>query len=128
MVVPTPFGKVGLAVCYDVRFPELFRSMHDEGVEVVILPSAFTYTTGMAHWDILVRARAIENQVYIIAAAQTGLHENGRKTFGHSMIVDPWGVVKASLAEEQGVVVGDVDLNYLHQVRQDFPALLHRRT
>src|SRR3990167_1884367 len=91
VVVPTPFGKLGLAVCYDVRFPELFRAMHEKQVEVVALPAAFTLTTGSVHWDVLVRSRAIENQIYLIAAAQTGLHENGRKTYGHSMIVDPWG-------------------------------------
>lgn len=126
-VVPTPFGKLGLAVCYDIRFPELFRIMHYEGVEIIILPSAFTYTTGSAHWDILVRARAIENQVYLIASAQTGLHESGRKTYGHSMIVDPWGVVKATLTDAPGVIVAEVDLEIVHKVREEFPALLHRR-
>lgn len=126
VVVPTPFGKLGLAVCYDIRFPELFRTMHDHGVEIIILPAAFTHTTGSAHWDILVRARAIENQVYMIAAAQTGMHENGRRTFGHSMIVDPWGVVKATLDEELGVVMAEVDLAYLQKMRGEFPVLMHR--
>ncbi len=126
IVVPTPFGKLGLAVCYDIRFPELFRTMHDQGVELIVLPAAFTETTGRAHWDILVRARAIENQVYLIAAAQTGLHANGRKTYGHSMIVDPWGMVKATLPETEGVVVADIDLAYLHRVREEFPSLRHR--
>jgi len=127
VVLSTPFGKLGLAVCYDIRFPELFRTMHDEGVEVIILPAAFTYTTGSAHWDVLIRARAIENQVYVIASAQTGMHENGRKTFGHSMIVDPWGTIKASLPEGQGIVAADLDFAYLQQVRSEFPVLLHRR-
>lgn len=127
VVLPTPFGKIGLAVCYDVRFPEMFRTMHDQDVECIILPAAFTYTTGSAHWDILVRARAIENQVYIIAAAQTGQHDNGRKTYGHSMIVDPWGMVKANLSEEQGVVIADMDMDYLRKMRGEFPVLLHRK-
>ena len=127
VVVQTPFGKLGIAVCYDIRFPEMFRTMHDKGVELIILPSAFTSTTGSAHWDILVRARAIENQVYMIAAAQTGVHESGRKTFGHSMIVDPWGVVKSVLPEDSGVVVGEIDLDSLHAMRAEFPVLLHRR-
>lgn len=126
VVVPTPFGKLGLAVCYDIRFPELFRTMHDKEVELIVLPAAFTHTTGSAHWDVLVRARAIENQVYMITAAQTGLHENGRKTYGHSMIVDPWGVVKATLPEKEGIVVGDIDLDYLHHMRGEFPVLTHR--
>lgn len=127
VVAQTPFGKIGLGVCYDIRFPELFRSMHDQGVEIVALPAAFTFTTGSAHWDILVRSRAVENQVYFIAAAQTGIHENGRKTFGHSMIVDPWGQVKASLPDTQGVVVSDIDLDYLKKIRGEFPVLSHRR-
>lgn len=126
VVVNTPVGKIGLAVCYDVRFPEMFRQMHDEGVEIIILPAAFTFTTGAAHWEVLLRARAIENQVYLVAAAQTGLHQNGRKTFGHSMVVDPWGVVKASLPEQQGIVVADIDLDYLQRLRNEFPVLEHR--
>ena len=127
VVAQTPFGKIGLAVCYDLRFPELFRSMHDQDVEIVALPAAFTFTTGSAHWDILTRARAIENQVYVIAAAQTGVHENGRKTFGHSMIVDPWGQVKASLPEGSGIVISNIDFNYLKRIRGEFPVLSHRR-
>lgn len=127
IVTPTPFGKLGLAVCYDIRFPELFRSMHDQGVEIIALPAAFTFTTGSAHWDILTRARAVENQVFFIAAAQTGIHENGRKTFGHSMIIDPWGRVKACLPDTQGVVVSDIDFDYLKKIRSEFPVLSHRR-
>lgn len=127
VVVPTPFGRLGLAVCYDVRFPELFRRMHAQHVEIIAIPAAFTYTTGAAHWDILVKARAIENMAYVIAACQTGNHPNGRRTFGHSMVVNPWGEVKASLAQEVGTVVADINLDYMHQLRQDFPVLLHRK-
>jgi predicted amidohydrolase len=127
VVMDTPFGKLGLAVCYDIRFPELFRMMHIRSVEVIAFPAAFTFTTGSAHWDILVRARAIENQVYIIAAAQTGAHSNSRKTYGHSMIVNPWGDIQATLPAEEGVVIADIDLNSLHQLRGDFPTLKHRK-
>lgn len=126
-VIQTPYGKLGIAVCYDLRFPEMFRLMHEKEVEIIALPAAFTYITGAAHWETLVRARAIENLVYVIAAGQAGVHPNGRKTFGHSMIVNPWGEVKASLAQGTGVVVADVHLDYLHQLRDEFPALTHRR-
>jgi predicted amidohydrolase len=127
VVVPTPFGRLGLAVCYDVRFPELFRQMHAEKVEIIALPTAFTFTTGVAHWDILVRARAIENLVYVATACQVGTHPSGRRTYGHSMIVNPWGDVQASLPEGAGVISAEINLEYMRQVRQDFPALLHRR-
>lgn len=127
MVVDTPLGKLGLAVCYDIRFPELFRMMHLQKVEIIAYPAAFTFTTGSAHWDILVRARAIENQVYMIAAAQTGIHSNTRRTYGHSMIVNPWGKILAILEAHEGIVVADIDLHYMHQLRGDFPALRHRK-
>lgn len=127
VVVDTPFGKLGLAVCYDVRFPEIFRMMQIKGAEIIAMPAAFTAPTGLAHWDVLVRARAIENQVYMIAAAQTGVHPNGRKTYGHTMIVNPWGEVEATLPEKIGVLTTDVDLKFLHQLRGDFPVLKHRR-
>lgn len=127
VVIQTPFGKLGLAVCYDLRFPEMFRLMHLQGVEIIALPSAFTYTTGAAHWEILVRARAIENLTYIIAAGQTGAHPNSRKTYGNSMIVNPWGEIKAILPQEPGVVVAEMHLDFLHQLRSEFPALSHRR-
>lgn len=127
VVIPTPFGRLGLAVCYDVRFPELFRVMHQHGVEIIALPSAFTFTTGEVHWDILVRARAIENQVYLIASAQTGTHSNTRKTYGHSMIVDSWGEVLATLDSSSGVVSAEIDIDRLKKTRENFPALLHRR-
>ncbi len=127
VVLQTPFGKLGLSVCYDVRFPEMFRLMHSQGVEIIALPSAFTFTTGAAHWEILTRARAIENLSYVLAAAQTGTHANGRKTYGNSMIINPWGEIKASLANGTGAITAEVHLDYLEQVRKDFPALSHRK-
>jgi deaminated glutathione amidase len=120
-----PFGKVGLSVCYDLRFPELYRAMGD--CALIVMPAAFTYTTGKAHWEILLRARAIENQCYVLAAAQGGHHSNGRRTWGHSMLVDPWGEVKAIQAEGEGVVIGELDPAFLQRVRQSLPALKHRR-
>jgi len=126
VVVDTPFGKLGLAVCYDLRFPELFRRMIDLGVEVIALPSAFTAITGKAHWEILVRARAVENLSYVIAAAQGGYHVNGRETHGNSMIVDPWGVVLDHLPRGSGFVIADIDHARLQSTRHNFPALDHR--
>ena len=127
VVVDTPFGKLGMAICYDLRFPELFRAMADVGMEICVLPSAFTNLTGRAHWESLLRARAIENLCYIIAPDQGGYHKNGRETYGDSMIVDPWGVVLNRLPHGTGVVVSDVDLEKLRNTRQNFPALQHRR-
>ena len=123
--VETPLGRVGLSVCYDLRFPELYRALGD--CRLIMVPSAFTHTTGAAHWEILLRARAIENQCYVLAAAQGGTHTNGRRTWGHSMLVDPWGEVAAVLAEGEGVVAGDVDPQRLAAVRESLPALRHRR-
>jgi len=123
-VFEAPFGKVGMSVCYDLRFPELYRAMGP--VSLIVVPAAFTYTTGHAHWEILLRARAIENQCYVLAAAQGGTHPNGRRTWGHSMLIDPWGAVKAVLAEGEGVVHGDIDLMFMDSVRQSLPALKHR--
>jgi predicted amidohydrolase len=120
-----PFGRVGLSVCYDLRFPELYRAMGD--CALIVMPAAFTYTTGRAHWEILLRARAIENQCYILAAAQGGIHSNGRRTWGHSMLVDPWGEVKSVLPEGEGVVIGDIERNHLQRVRESLPALKHRK-
>ena len=117
--------QVGLSVCYDLRFPELYRSY--AGVDLLAVPAAFTYTTGQAHWELLLRARAVENQCYVIAPAQGGQHENGRRTWGHSMVVDPWGQVLSVLAEGEGVVTADVDPARLTQVRQQLPALAHRK-
>jgi len=127
VVVDTPFGKLGMAICYDLRFPELFRAMADVGMEICVLPSAFTNLTGRAHWESLLRARAIENLCYIIAPDQGGYHKNGRETYGDSMIVDPWGVVLNRLPHGTGVVVSDVDLEKLRNTRQNFPALKHKR-
>lgn len=127
VVVDSPFGRLGLAVCYDLRFPELFRTMLDQDVEIIAVPSAFTAFTGKAHWEVLVRARAIENQCYVIAAAQGGYHLNGRETYGDSMITDPWGAVVDRLPRGAGVVCADIDLTYLGRIRRSFPALSHRR-
>ncbi len=120
-----PFGKVGLSICYDLRFPELYRAMGD--CALIVVPAAFTYTTGRAHWEILLRARAIENQCYILAAAQGGKHPNGRRTWGHSMLIDPWGEVKTVLPEGEGLVIGDLEPHHLHDVRESLPALRHRK-
>lgn len=120
----TPFATVGLSICYDLRFPELYRAMG--AVDVIIVPAAFTYTTGQAHWELLLRARAVENQCYVIASAQGGQHQSGRKTWGHSMIIDPWGTVLTSIAEGPGVAVADFDPNLLATVRTNLPALRHR--
>ena len=127
VVVDTPFGKLGMAVCYDLRFPELFRAMADVGMEICVLPSAFTSLTGKAHWESLLRARAIENLCYVIAPDQGGYHMNGRETHGDSMIVDPWGVVLNRLPHGTGVVVSDIDLEKLRKTRLNFPALKHKR-
>ena len=120
----TPFGKLGLSICYDLRFPELYRAM--QGVDIIFAPSAFTETTGRAHWETLLRARAIENLAYVVAAAQGGRHENGRETHGDSMIVDPWGVVLDRLPRGAGVVIADIDLARMHDLRRSLPALQHR--
>lgn len=126
-VFDTPLGKVGLAVCYDIRFPELFRLMFNQGVEIFIVPAAFTVTTGQAHWELLARARAVENFCYFIGACQGGTHISGRKTFGHSLIVDPWGEVKALLQDGVGVITAELDLEYLHKIREKIPAKNHQR-
>jgi len=127
VVMETPFGKMGLAVCYDLRFPELFRAMIDEGMEICVLPSAFTAVTGRAHWESLLRARAIENMSFIIAAAQGGYHVSGRETYGDSMIIDPWGTVLNRLPHGTGVVVAEIDLGLLGRTRESFPVLTHRK-
>ncbi|WP_435874690.1 carbon-nitrogen hydrolase family protein [Pandoraea capi] len=120
-----PFGRVGLSVCYDLRFPELYRAMGD--CTLMVVPAAFTYTTGRAHWELLLRARAVENQCYVLASAQGGHHENGRRTWGHSMLIDPWGDIVAQRdTEGAGVVVGEIDPARLAGVRQSLPAWRHR--
>ena len=126
-VVETPFGRLGLAVCYDLRFPELFRRMSDEGAEFFAITSAFTALTGRAHWEVLVRARAIENLCYVIAAAQGGYHVNGRETHGDSMIVDPWGSVLDRLPRGSGFVISELDIDKVRNTRRNFPVLKHRK-
>ncbi len=121
----TPFGRIGLGICYDLRFPELFRKL--DMVDLLVLPAAFTVPTGKAHWELLLRARAVENLCYMLAPAQVGLHENGRKTFGHSMFIDPWGEVLNCLPEGEGVVMGELQAARLQEVRSQLPALEHRR-
>ncbi|MCX7202686.1 MAG: carbon-nitrogen hydrolase family protein [Burkholderiales bacterium] len=116
--------RVGLSVCYDVRFPEYYRALGT--VDLIVVPSAFTYGTGQAHWEILLRARAIENQCYVLAPAQGGLHENGRRTWGHSLLIDPWGEVLACLPEGEGIVAGELSGARLAEVRGQLPALAHR--
>jgi predicted amidohydrolase len=127
VVVDTPAGRLGLSVCYDLRFPELYRLLLDEGAEIFAIPSAFTAFTGRAHWASLVRARAIENLVYVVAAAQVGQHAKGRETHGHTMVVDPWGVVLSEQADGAGVVVADVDLERITELREQLPSIEHRR-
>jgi deaminated glutathione amidase len=127
LTIDSPFGRLGLAVCYDLRFPELFRRLLDDGMELVAIPAAFTAATGQAHWETLVRARAIENLAYVVAAAQGGLHPNGRETHGHSLVVDPWGRVLAQVPRGAGFVCCPVDPESQVSVRRNFPAIDHRR-
>jgi len=124
VVVETPFGRLGLSVCYDLRFPELYRAMGE--VDIIVVPSAFTETTGKAHWESLIRARAIENLSYVLAPAQGGYHASGRETHGNSMIVDPWGVVLDRLPRGSGVVVATANTGYQQSLRNSLPALQHR--
>ncbi len=119
--------RVGLSVCYDLRFPELYRALMSPPCDLIVVPSAFTYPTGAAHWELLLRARAVENQCYVLAPAQGGRHENGRRTWGHSLVVDPWGEVMACCAEGEAVVAGEIDRARIAEVRQQLPALQHRR-
>lgn len=124
VVVDTPIGKVGLAVCYDLRFPNMFIQLAKNGAEIICVPSAFTTTTGKAHWELLVRSRAIDSQCYIIGSCQGGLHNNGRETYGNSLIVDPWGTVKAiKTTITQGIISADIDLEYIKHVRKFLPIL-----
>ena len=124
VAVDTPLGRLGLSVCYDLRFPELYRHLGE--MTALVLPAAFTAVTGEAHWEVLLRARAIENQCYAIAAAQGGVHSSGRRTHGHSMIIDPWGRIVAELPEDEGVLWADLDPALLASVRNRLPALRHR--
>ncbi|MDH2918373.1 MAG: carbon-nitrogen hydrolase family protein [Sideroxydans sp.] len=124
VVVDSPFGRIGIGICYDLRFPELFRAM--KNLDIIVLPSAFTETTGKMHWEVLVRARAVENLAYVIAAAQGGYHVNGRETHGNSMVVDPWGRVLDRLPRGSGVVVAEINPAYQASLRASLPALSHR--
>lgn len=128
ITVDTPAGRLGLAVCYDLRFPELFRALRDKGADWVCLPSAFTWKTGNAHWHALIRARAIENQLYVVAAGQGGHNGSQRRTYGHSLICDPWGSVLAEVNEDgPGIVTAALDKHWLDQLRQQMPVWSHRR-
>ncbi len=127
VIVDSPFGKIGLAICFDLRFPELFRQMVLNGAEIIVLPSAFTAITGKAHWEVLLRARAIENLCYVVASAQGGYHVSGRETHGDSMIVDPWGVVLDRLPQGSGYVMADIDIENIKNIRRNFPVLENRK-
>jgi len=127
VVVDTPMGKLGLSVCYDLRFPELYRTMIDQGMEICALPAAFTAFTGQSHWEPLIRARAIENQCYMIASAQGGYHVNNRQTYGHSMVVNPWGNILGNVGTGPGVVITEFDRNVLETTRNKFQVLNHRK-
>lgn len=127
LTLDTPLGRLGLTVCYDLRFPELYRRLAQEGATIMLVPSAFTKATGRAHWEPLLRARAIENLAWVVAPAQVGRHSNKRETWGHTMIVDPWGAVVGELAEDSGVVVAELEAARLDRTRRNFPVLEHRR-
>ena len=127
VVVDTPFGKVGLAICFDLRFPELFRQLVLLGAEIIIVPAAFTASTGKAHWEVLLRARAIENLCYVVASAQGGYHVSGRETYGDSMIIDPWGTILDRLPQGSGYVIADVDIENIDNIRKNFPVLKNRK-
>jgi len=127
LVNGTPVGKLGLTICYDLRFPGLFARLAEADADVISVPAAFTVPTGKAHWHVLLRARAIEAGLFVVAAAQVGRHEDGRQTFGHSLVVDPWGEVLLDMGEDQGVGFADVDLSRISDVRSRIPALNHRK-
>lgn len=127
VVVDTPVGRVGLSICYDLRFPDLYRTLSDAGATILTVPAAFTRPTGIAHWHVLLRARAIEAGCFVVAAAQVGCHADGRETFGHSLVIDPWGEVALDLGEEAGIGYATIDQSMLERVRSRVPALSHRR-
>ncbi len=128
VVAGTPVGKLGLTICYDLRFPQIFQRLTDAGADVVSVPAAFTVPTGKAHWEVLLRARAIEAGVFVVAAAQCGKHEDGRETYGHSLLVDPWGAILVDMDETLGVGFGEIDLGKIAEVRSRVPAIDHRRS
>ncbi len=123
----TPVGRLGLTICYDLRFPALFQRLTDAGAEVISVPAAFTVPTGKAHWELLLRARAVEAGVFVVAAAQCGLHEDGRETYGHSLLVGPWGEIMVDMTDQVGVAFGEIDLGKVADVRGRVPAIRHRR-
>jgi predicted amidohydrolase len=127
VVVDLPFGRLGLSICYDLRFPALYRALASAGAELIAVPSAFTKQTGEAHWRVLARARAIETGAFVLAATQGGLHENGRATYGHSVVISPWGEVLAECGENPGVILADIDLAAVEEARMRIPALEHGR-
>lgn len=127
VAVDTPWGRLGLSICYDLRFPDMFRALSEAGATMFAIPAAFTVPTGRAHWHVLMRARAIEAGAFVIAAAQTGRHEDGRTTYGHSLVVDPWGDVLLDMSEAPGVALVGIDSNRLADVRAQIPVLQHRR-
>jgi len=127
VVADSPVGPLGLSICYDLRFPDLYRALTDAGAQVLAIPAAFTVPTGQAHWHVLIRARAIEAGAYVVAAAQSGRHEDGRETYGHSLVVGPWGEILLDMGEGEGVGFADIDMPALEAVRARLPALRHRR-
>ncbi|MFH0900339.1 MAG: carbon-nitrogen hydrolase family protein [Pseudomonadota bacterium] len=127
VVLDSPWGRIGLSICYDLRFPELYRVLVDQGAKMVVVPAAFTLHTGKDHWHVLLRARAVENEIYVLAAGQFGRHNEKRMTYGHSVIVDPWGVVLAEAPDRECVITTTIDLAYLEEVRRELPCLDHRR-
>ena len=127
VVADTPLGRLGLSICYDVRFPELYRRLSAQGATLLAVPAAFTLMTGKDHWEVLLRARAIENQAYVLAPAQQGHHSEKRVTYGHAMVVDPWGLVVARASEGEGVAIAELDPSLLQRIRKNLPSLTHRR-
>lgn len=126
-LVDTPCGKLALTVCYDIRFPELYRALFNQGAEIFAIPAAFTVKTGTAHWEVLARSRAIENFCYVAGAAQVGTHYQDRETYGHSLIVNPWGEIISSLTHEVGVITAEINLNLLHTIRKNIPIEMHQK-
>ncbi|MBX2867113.1 MAG: hypothetical protein KTR18_00450, partial [Acidiferrobacterales bacterium] len=126
--IDSDLGRIGLSVCYDLRFPELYRALAAEKAELILVPSAFSATTGDAHWHTLLRARAIENCSYVIAAAQWGQHPSGRQTYGHSIVIDPWGRIVAEKSEGKGLLLAEIDRNEIDRARKQLPCLTHRQS
>jgi len=127
VVENTPLGRLGLTICYDLRFPDLFSRLSEAGAQAIAVPAAFTVPTGRAHWDVLLRARAIESEAFVVAAAQSGRHADGRNTYGHSLVVSPWGDVLLDMGEGISIGYADIELSLVGEVRQRIPALEHRR-